>query len=128
MEIQNLSFKESDVASFAGLVVVVPAIVGALKGLFKKWIDGKEPIICVMVTYALGVTAKLTIPMAFGGVGWLVLLVSLIIVAKMAAGIHDFAVNKVIKGLNEADANARANAAAKPAVPAEPLPDNPGGA
>lgn len=98
---ENLSIKESDLASFAGLAFVIPMLVGVLKKLFSKWIAGREPMLCVVLTYLIGVTAKRTVPGAFGGVGWLTLLVSLLIVAGLAAQVHDFAINKVFKGKDD---------------------------
>jgi hypothetical protein len=94
----NLQIKESDLASFAGLAVVIPMLVGVIKGLFKQWITGREPMLCVALTFLVGIVAKQTIPGAFGGVGWLTLLISLLIVAGLAAQVHDFAVNKVMRG------------------------------
>jgi hypothetical protein len=57
------------------------------------------------LTYAIGCTAKKTIPGAFGGVGWLTLLVSLLIVAGLAAQVHDFAINKVFRGKDDSPPN-----------------------
>lgn len=92
----DLPIKEADLASFAGLAIVVPLIVGALKRLFKTWVSGKEPMICLVVTYIIGVTAKLTIKEAFPGVGWLMLLVGLLIVAATAGTVHDKLLNPLL--------------------------------
>lgn len=99
----NLQIKESDLASFAGLAFIIPVLVSTLKRLATKWIDGREPMVCVVLTYAIGVIAKKTVPGAFGGVGWLTLLVSLMLVAGAAAQVHDFVINKVIKNKDDAD-------------------------
>lgn len=95
---ENLPFKESDFASFGGLILIVPMVVGALKKLFPSWIVGKEPMVAVVVTYVVGVAAKLTIPGAFGGVGWLGLMIGLLLSSVASMTVHDQLVNKVIKG------------------------------
>lgn len=92
----NLPFKEADLASFAGLALIVPLAIGALKKLFPSWISGKEPMLAFVLSYAFGVTAKLTIPGAFGGVGWFTLGLGLLFVAVAAAGVHDTIVNKIL--------------------------------
>lgn len=90
----NLTIKESDLASFAGLITIVPILVGTLK-TFLKWVVGKEAVTCLVLTYAIGIAAKKTVPGAFGGVGWLTLLVSLLVVAGVAAHAHDYLSTKV---------------------------------
>lgn len=92
----NLPFKESDLASFGGLILIIPMLLGALKKLFKTWIEGKEPMFCVVLTYVVGLTAKFTIPMAFGGVGWLTLMVGLLLSAVASMTVHDKIVNQVL--------------------------------
>lgn len=94
----NLPFKETDLASFAGLALVIPMLIGGLKKLWPDWITGKEPHICLALTYALGVVSKLTVPGAFGGVSWPVVLLGLFFTAIGASQVHDFFVNKVVKG------------------------------
>jgi hypothetical protein len=90
----NLTIKESDLASFAGLITIVPILVGTLKN-FIKWIAGKEAIASLVLTYTIGISAKATIPGAFGGVGWLTLLVSLVVISGVAAHAHDYLSTKV---------------------------------
>lgn len=85
----GIPFQESDLATFAGLTVVVPMVVGALKFLFKSWLDGKEPVACLVMTYVLGIAAKLTIKGAFPGAGWLALVVGLLFVAVAAGAVYD---------------------------------------
>lgn len=98
---ENLPFKESDLASFAGLALIVPMLVGALKKLFTAWIAGREPMLAVCLTYIIGITAKFTIPHAFGGVGWLTLAVGLLLTAVVSMSVHDTLVNKVLKGKDD---------------------------
>lgn len=90
-------FKESDLFSFAGLALLVPAIVGGIKKLWPKWIDGKEPTVALVITYVLGFTAKLTSKgVAFPGVSWVGLAVGLLFVAMAATQVHDTMLNKII--------------------------------
>lgn len=93
----NLPFKESDLASFGGLILIIPMLVGAIKKLFKTWVSGREPMLCVVLTYLVGIAAKFTIPGAFGGVGWLTLLIGLLLSAVAAMTVHDKLVNQVLK-------------------------------
>lgn len=98
---ENLPFKASDLLSFGGLSMVVPMIVGGVKKLWKNWIDGKEPVIALALTYVLGISAKLAAPdLAFGGqkggMGWLVILVGLFFSWLGALSVHDNFVNKVM--------------------------------
>lgn len=93
----NLPFKESDLLSFAGLALLIPAMVGGIKKLWPKWIDGKEPAIVFILTYVLGFAAKLTAKaVAFPGVSWLGLVIGLFFVALAAAQVHDTFIRKVI--------------------------------
>lgn len=94
---EDLPFKESDLASFGGLILVVPMLVGALKSLFPGWVSGREPMLCVILTYAAGISAKLVIPGAFGGVGWLTLAAGLLLSAVASMNVHDDLINKVIR-------------------------------
>lgn len=91
----NLTIKESDLASFAGLITIVPVLTGVLRSFLSKWLTGKEPLVCLGLTYVIGIAAKKTVPGAFGGVGWLTLLVSLLVVAGVAAHAHDYLSTKV---------------------------------
>lgn len=93
----NLPFKESDLWSFSGLALVVPMIVGGIKKLWAKWIDGKEPAVAFIVTYVIGFAAKLTMKgIAFPNVSWLGMILGLFFVALAAAQVHDTFINKVI--------------------------------
>lgn len=93
----NLPFKESDLWSFGGLALVIPMIVGGIKKLWTKWIDGKEPAIAFILTYAIGFAAKLTAKgIAFPNVSWLGMVIGLFFVALAAAQVHDTFINKVI--------------------------------
>lgn len=93
----NLPFKEADLYSFGGLALVIPMIVGGLKKLFPAWIDGKEPAIVFILSYVIGITAKLSMKaVAFPNVSWLGLLIGLFFVALAAAEVHDTFINKVI--------------------------------
>lgn len=93
---ENLPIKETDVASFGGLALLIPLLVGTVKKLFKDWINGKESMVAVVLALLIGPVAKLTIPHAFGGVGWLTLFIGLILTAVGAMAVHDSLANKVL--------------------------------
>lgn len=94
-----ISFKETDLYSVGGLLIVVPMIVGGLKTFLSKWISGREPLVALIVSYVLGIAAKLSAPkVAFPGVGWLGLIVVLFLVALASQATHDKFINPVIKG------------------------------
>lgn len=94
----NLPFKESDLWSFGGLALIIPMLVGGLKKLWPAWIDGKEPTVGFVLTYALGFGAKLSMKtVAFPGVSWIGLMIGLFFVALAAGQVHDTFINKVMK-------------------------------
>ena len=94
---ENLPFKESDLWSFGGLALIIPMMVGGLKKLWPKWIDGKEPALVFILAYGLGFAAKLTAKaVAFPNVSWLGMVIGLFFVALAAAATHDTFINKVI--------------------------------
>lgn len=93
----NLPFKESDLWSFGGLALIIPMMVGGLKKLWPKWIDGKEPALVFILAYGLGFAAKLTAKaVAFPNVSWLGLVIGLFFVALASAQVHDTFIKKVI--------------------------------
>lgn len=97
----GLPFGGSDLLSFAGLAIVVPAVVGGLKTFAPKLVAGREPLATLVITYALGIAAKFAAPeVAFGGqkgmLGWLVILVGLFFSALGAGQVHDTFINKVL--------------------------------
>lgn len=92
------SFTQWDLVTYPGLMFCVVAIVGALKKLFPAWIDGKEPYLGLLLSYVLGIAAKLSIPNAFTKVHWVVFLVTLLFVAVGAKLGHDHILNEIIKG------------------------------
>lgn len=85
-----------DLVTYPGLSVAVIAVVGALKKLFPTWMDGKEPHLALILSYALGVSTKLFVPGAFEKIHWIVFLVSLIVVAAGAKWGHDNIVDRII--------------------------------
>ena len=95
----NLPFKESDLWSFGGLAVVIPMLMSGIKYFLPKLVDGREPLIVLLMTYALGFAAKFTMKtVAFTGVSPLGLVVGLFFVALAAAQVHDTFINKILKG------------------------------
>ena len=62
------AFTGMNLASYGGLIAAVIAVTGGIKKLFPTWIGDKIVHVVVLASYALGVTAKLTIPDAFANV------------------------------------------------------------
>lgn len=90
-------FTQWDLATYPGMSAAVVAAVGALKKLFPEWIRGKEAHLSVVLSYAVGIAVKLTVPGAFENVHWVVYLISLLVVAAGAKFGHDFLVNRIVK-------------------------------
>lgn len=77
-----------DLVTFPGIAAAVVALVLGLKKLFD-WTSGREPVIALVLTYALGITSKLTIKGSFANVNWLVFMVTLFMVAVFAKTSYD---------------------------------------
>ena len=116
MDTSALPFKETDLMSWGGLMIVVPLVVSLLKTLIPKWANGKEPMIAVALSYILGIAGKLSVKTAFGTsntvAGWTTFLIGLLFVSVMAMQLHDNIIHKVIQG----------NTAPPGAKPADPKP------
>jgi hypothetical protein len=87
-------------ASYGGIALLVVALVAGAKRLWKTWVDGKEPALGVIFTYALGVIAKIALPEVYGGTdakAWSLHLVVLLFVAIGAKGVHDGVINAFTK-------------------------------
>lgn len=84
-----------DLATYGGISFAVVALVGASKKLFKSWVDGKEPMLALVLTLALGISAKLF--GVFSGPNdaktWLAHVVALFLAAAGAGVIHDKVTN-----------------------------------
>lgn len=91
------NFTQWDLVTYPGLMVAVMSIVGGLKKLFQTWVAGKEPHLGLVLSYILGISTKLFIPLAFAKVNWIVYLVSLLFVAVGAKIGHDHFLNEIIK-------------------------------
>lgn len=86
----------ADVASYTGISLIVMGMIGALKRLFRTWIDRKEPMLALMLTMAIGIAAKV------GGYfpgndlkSWLNHIIALLIAAAGAGIGHDYLINGV---------------------------------
>lgn len=91
------NFTQWDLVTYPGIMAAVIAIVGGLKKLFPTWVDGKEPHLGLALSYVLGISTKLFVPLAFAKVNWIVYLVSLLFVAVGAKLGHDHFLNEIIK-------------------------------
>jgi len=89
------------VASYAGLLILVPFLTGGIKAMFKTWIENKEPIVVLFLTFALGITGKLVgLYPGHDSASWFIHIVGLIVVAIVAQGFHDKVVNPLTKKLS----------------------------
>jgi len=90
------NFTQWDLATYPGLIAAVVAIIGLLKKMFPEWVDKKEPVMGLALSFTLGISAKLFMPGAFAAVHWVVYLISLLVVAAGAKIGHDYFVNQII--------------------------------
>jgi len=91
----------AQLATYAGITGVTLVIISGLKGLFKGWVKGKEPLLAVIITYILGIAAKIggLYPTPEGHsevVGWLIHAVLLLGAAVGAGVAHDKLINPLI--------------------------------
>jgi len=87
-------------ASYGGVAGLVVLLVSGIKKMWKAWIDGKEPVVALVLTYVLGGAAKFVLPGVYGGndvKSWVLHLIVLLIVAVGAKGIHDGVINAFAK-------------------------------
>lgn len=78
-------------ASYVGVAMGVTFLVSGVKALFKGWADGKEGYLTVVLSYGLGVVAKLVTDF-YGDSSvkaWALHLLVLAFVAVGAAAFHD---------------------------------------
>jgi hypothetical protein len=87
-----------DLGTYFGLSAAVVAVIGILKKLVPAWITDKEPHIGLALSYVLGISTKLFVPMAYKDVNWVIFLLSLLGVAAGAKFAHDHLLNEIIKG------------------------------
>lgn len=88
-------------ATYGGLAVLVTFLVSGVKALWKGWAENKEGYLTIVLSYALGVAAKLATE--FYGTGtvkaWALHLLLLAFVAVGAAAFHNSFLN-VLQGKN----------------------------
>lgn len=87
-------------ASYVGIAGLVVFLVQGIKHLWPAWTADKEPMIALILTYALGITAKLSMSSIYGGNEaslWALHMVVLLVVAIGAKQLHDFNPFKVKK-------------------------------
>jgi hypothetical protein len=90
--------------TYPGISAVVVMMVGGVKKLWPKWVEGKEPTVSFALSLVLGIAAKLTMAGAYAGIQWLPHIVGLICASFGAKLIHDHLINDVIKGGDDAPA------------------------
>jgi len=78
--------------SYGGIAAGVSFLVEGLKAMFKGFVDGREPILVIILSFGLGAAAKVLSPEVFGprtGTGWGLHMLILTFVAVGAAAFHD---------------------------------------
>jgi hypothetical protein len=78
-----------DLMTYSGVAAAVVMLVFGLTVFFPNLTKGREPLFSLFLTYALGITSKLTIKGSFANVHWLVYLVTLFGVALSAKVLYD---------------------------------------
>ena len=84
---EALPIKESDLATFGGLAVAVTFIVQGVKKFFPAATPYSK-YLALILTYAIGVSSRLTIQGAFGSIGWVYFLIGLFGSAVTSMGIY----------------------------------------
>lgn len=96
---ENLPIKTFDVLSFTGLIALLPFILEGLKSIMKVLITGREPLVCMILAYAIGIPVKYFTPTAYNGqtgpMGWMLTVIGLFLCAVAAQNVHD----KVLAGM-----------------------------
>lgn len=91
-----------DLGTYAGISVIVVALVGAIKKMFPAWTDKKEPLLALILALALGMGAKFLPGVgSFEKVHWLVHGLNLIFTALGAGLLHDKIVNPLLRGKDD---------------------------
>lgn len=78
--------------SYGGIAAGVSFLVEGAKGLFKSKVDGREPVLVIILSYGLGAAAKGLMPDVYGPKtidAWGLHLLILTFVAVGAAAFHD---------------------------------------
>jgi DMSO reductase anchor subunit len=86
--------------SYLGLSAGVAFLISGLKALWKGWVEHKEPILAIILTFVLGIVAKLVMPDIYGPhtiQSWSLHVVILLFVAIGAGAFHDYVINAVVK-------------------------------
>lgn len=86
--------------SYIGLSVGVAFLISGLKALWKSWVDNKEPVLAIILTFVLGNLAKLILTDVYGSctiASWALHEIVLAFVAIGAGAFHDYVVNAVVK-------------------------------
>lgn len=84
-------------ASYGGLAMGVTFLISGLKALWKTFIKGKEPVVCIALSYIVGTVAKLVTPVYGPDTfkSWALHLLILAFVAVGAGAFHDGFVNAI---------------------------------
>lgn len=86
--------------SYIGLSVGVALLISGLKAMWKTWVENKEPVLAIILTFVLGNVAKIILPDVYGPntiSSWALHEVVLAFVVIGAGGFHDYVINATKK-------------------------------
>ncbi|MFO0701758.1 MAG: hypothetical protein U0236_21265 [Nitrospira sp.] len=86
--------------SYIGLSVGVALLISGLKAMWKTWVENKEPVLAIILTFVLGNAAKIILPDVYGPntiASWALHEIVLTFVVIGAGGFHDYVINATKK-------------------------------
>jgi len=96
---ENLPIKTFDVLSFTGLIALVPFMLEGFKRLMGAFISGREPWVCMILCFVIGIPVKYYTPTAYNGLtgpmGWIVTVIGLFLCGVGAMAVHDNVLSKM---------------------------------
>src|SRR6185369_915172 len=91
--VENLPSKTFDVLSFTGLIALIPFLLEGFKKLHPVVLNGREPWVCMVLCYLIGVPVKYFTPTDYNGwkgpMGWIVTVIGLFLCGVGAMAVHD---------------------------------------
>ena len=86
--------------SYAGLSIGVAVLISGLKALWKGWVDNKEPVLAIILTFVLGIASKIIFTEVYGPhtvKSWTLHAIILVFVAIGGQLFHDKVINAVVR-------------------------------
>jgi hypothetical protein len=86
--------------SYAGLSIGVAVLISGLKALWKGWVENKEPVLAIILTFALGIASKIIFMEVYGPhtvKSWTLHMIILVFVAIGGQLFHDKIINPIVR-------------------------------